>query len=141
MKSSSRNIEIAAAGLHASPANDFITLDFSIRVLRVLGRLANSFPERSDLTDILTPVPRGDDILRIWSWLREQELVTGQTDSGSLTLTGNRSLRDTMREHPELARSLGEPDTPVHSSVANHLVLAILRAHHSAYLDRAPVSG
>ncbi len=139
MKSSSRNMENAAAGFHASPANDFITPDFSARVLRVLGRLANAFPERRDLTDILTPVSRGDDVFRIWSWLRKQELVTGQTHSGSLTLTGNKSLRETMRECPELARSLDEPDHTIHSGGANRLVLAILKAHYSAYLVRSTI--
>ena len=124
----------------ALPANDLNSPDISELVLGTLQRLVAAFPECISVAEVLEDKLGSDNLVPVWSWMLQQKLVAGRVENGCLTLTGHRSICEAIKTHAELTRPLVDPGVPISRSDTNRLVLAVLRIHFMAYLDRNPGS-
>ena len=136
MKGATRNTELTGLGMPALPANDLNSPDISELVLVTVQRLLEAFPERISVAKLFEGKPGSNGLVPVWSWMLQQKLVAGPVENGCLTLAGYQSACEAIKTHPELTRPLVDPGVPVSHRNANRLVLAVLRVHFTAYLDR-----
>jgi len=138
MKGARRDTDLAGLKVPAMSADDLNPPDISEIVLGTLQRLLQAFPERTSVAKVFGDKMASSDLVRVWSWMLQQQLVSGEVDDGCLTLTGHKSVCEAIKTHPELAPLLADSRAPVRRNDTDRLILAVLRAHFVAYLDRTP---
>lgn len=120
--------DIPESGFVSGAVNDFL--------LRVLLKLNDLFPERTNLLDCKNISANITDFMRYWNWLEREGVVSGPIENCSLTIPGKKSFQFSLNEEPELASILKNSECILSDHQANILMLTTLRQHYSSYIER-----
>ena len=77
MKGARRDTELAGLKVPAMSADDLNPPDISEIVLGTLQRLLQAFPERTSVAKVFGDKMTSSDLVRVWSWMLQQQLVSG----------------------------------------------------------------
>ncbi len=105
-------------------------------ILVILRDLNAAFPERVNLLDYKKVMKHIDDFRQFWGWLDSQDMVSGPLSNSSLTLQGRQSFRAALVREPDLAAVLLHAEDGLEGHEANQMMLAVLREHFFAYIER-----
>ncbi len=112
---------------------DFDGPDFSKLLLLVLRRLDAGFPNLIDLTTCMKIVTHIEEFSKLWGWLQNQGLVTGEISNCSLTLSGKQSFAAALEQLPKLGSRFMHSQAGVAGEEASALLHAILKHHFSTF--------
>ncbi len=109
--------------------------EFSRTILLALSKLYDSYPAKVDLTSTGALKKEEYESLRLWQWLKNQEIVTGIIEDASLTQNGYTSIKDVRGFNGITAKLRSNKSEKFEGSTASQMILRIIRIHFHKFIN------